>query len=1238
MIRWSSKDLSAALLVALAASACGGDTVVAPLDCEAGTLGCVCARGDVCASTEDRALVCDRGLCAEAGCPAGGAGCICAPGANCANASDECRGGVCRPKDCAAGTAACECLASSCSAGLRCDVALGGGTCVDGTGHEGGACPEAGLCAGATRCDANGGTCVACALGTLDCLPDARGCDAGLVVGASGRCGPPAPPIPESPKCWTRCRADLSDGTGIVRCGPDGLMEGCVGGKECVAGSCVSPGQAPRTCSSDAECPDFQACIGGGCYSNCERDGECAAGSVCHLRVCRVACQRVVDEPDTCPLGTFCEAGDGTSGVCMPLATGVLTTSRREVFASFEVTSEVVSLGQPGDRRSFSIVHDGQLAETFEIVRASERAFDATGAAISDLRGEGSPLAFLELSVDGVAQTGPSFDVVVVPGCGDRCPKIEVTAPASLPDARWSQWEGTLEIKSAALGTRFVRVEHRARPEGRWAGRAHYFASFPDGGLTEWLQSNDRGNDASNVQNGFIRRWGAFRRGRMAGGLSELRAVMTATEEESWRWPSVRNACPQPGGACYLYATSAPGGGATSGLVTYVTSLADAPIPTGHSELELAIHVRADAADPRTMRGRIDSKTSLHMLGDPAIELTLAADPTDPAVCEADGIAGACVVFVEHLAAEITVGGRGPTDDVGLCAAGLAAKTTPWLVPGFLAGSAPDTFGGGRVKTECRDTRFPYADAARVDDNTSLAGANPIPDGNPRRRTIRLLDGALVDGKTLVVLFEERFESFLGSSEASSFPAYGYMVLERDSAVLDAADYEARPQPPVPAAITAEGPVCSPSIVRAALGLGAGDVVPSLGDAAIAKDVADYVLDGRTSGAAVIPRSVVHYYCEDTGLFDGGPGDTTSPSPTAVRVPCPAGSNVRFFAFPAGRPNQADVAALACQQDWDPATGARGTCGHELAEWEAGGMATILVDVPWSCTGGRRFCSEDRLDLRAGKEFYVPATTELLPLSAAIDDAFRYKIRFTARSGSSVGFAPELCAIDGSNRTPYCYAPEAIEAIRDRVDCLLALHPTFRDLSSAPEHVATAERMQSFLSESFGAIEVVSQAGGIPMLRDGFERLHAELLVMLGDEAYTQAFRSRFDLAALRGAAFRGSELEPRGIDLSGVAGFEMASLYQAAQYYQTALDRFYGVAPIIARAIDDGDVGSSPRLVTPATVTWYLDRLIRGSTQRARTWSAIAERYQGFNRPDLARRVLERAYAATHLEGAVLG
>src|SRR6185503_4999404 len=109
-------------------------------------------------------------------------------------------------------------------------------------------------------------------------------------------------PTPGTPiaACFTPCSESLSLPDGTFRyCGPDGLMEGCIGGLECVQGSCVGDGVAP-TCAQASECPEHQACIDGGCWSNCNTDSDCGGGALCHERVCRASCATA---------GATCDAG-----------------------------------------------------------------------------------------------------------------------------------------------------------------------------------------------------------------------------------------------------------------------------------------------------------------------------------------------------------------------------------------------------------------------------------------------------------------------------------------------------------------------------------------------------------------------------------------------------------------------------------------------------------------------------------------------------------------------------------------------------------------------------------------------------------------------------------------------------------------------------------------------------------------------------------------------------------------
>jgi hypothetical protein len=740
----------------------------------------------------------------------------------------------------------------------------------------------------------------------------------------------------------------------------------------------------------------------------------------------------------------------------------------------------------------------------------------------------------------------------------------------------------------------------------------YYFASFGEGGLVDWLDDRD---DASNVENALLQRWAAFRSGRMMGGFHEMQAVLTATSEGSWAWPTTREACASPDGACYLFE------GVPDGIVSYVANEGQFPIPTGVTELPLAINLRSEG-DRLTMRGRIESAAALHFPGEPSLELTFTGDPS---TC-ADAVRTDCIAFVDTMRSESAIGGRYLPGDDG-CAPGYQPLDVPWLVAGFRDGTVTDATGAAS-RTECRDAALPFGevDAER---NGSLAGANPTPDGRPLCRTLSALDGALVGQETLFVLFEERFHSCSDPNDPG-VSAYGYMLLDRQPDALTAGDFQGSEMPDaISAPESMLGVQCDPELVTEVF----GESIVLDGTAATADDAMTLATALRTGrhpdGGTALEHELVHYYCQDTGLIDGGPYDDGSVG--SRRVACPASSNVTYFTFIDGSaPTKAEITALLCQASYDAATGTRGSCGATVEEWTE--SQRVEAELVWACADGA-YCTLNRKDLLADKAFHLPGEALFLPLDVAVEEAFRYKTRFKTREGDTIGFAPVVCD-PSSDLTPYCYEPEEIERLRTRVDCLAAIYRSYGETTTG----APMDELRRALSQSFGASEIQDPLLSAPLLVEGFERLYAELMIMLADNAVTNAYRSRFDSAATVGASFAGSRFEPDGVDLTGVAGYELYSLYQATEYYQLALDRLYDLTPVISAALEYHHVGDTANaVVTSNTVTYYLERLVRGAAQKSRAWAEIARRYHDLHRADLARTVLERAYTGSYLESVAI-
>lgn len=1279
------------LLICLLSWGCGKN---GPARCEElGDPGCPCAEDDFCREdNQGNAYTCSEGICAEVGCEVGRLECPCSADGRCLEAlvcDDSQEEAVC-VQDCEPGTVGCRCSSSDRCSSSPGDILV----CED------------------DECRAP-----LCEPGTLDCVCrlDA-GCDDALIC-HNERCvedrGQTLVP-PEDPQCYSPCR-----GGGLERqaegesrydgCDDDGLIPGCLDDSVCVQGSCVRPSESePGTCATDGDCPSFQSCIERHCYSDCEVDKDCRDGRVCHRKACRLPCE---NEESTCPSASFCETGNGESGFCMPLVQSLTVSASQpsaENSATFSLAPQVVELSNAIAEGTFSIESHSVATETFVIRKALHREYGGqTPKPVTK-----DALSWLEVEADGLETNDEGeMSVEIAPG------QTLVVSLSSADNPEHDYYDGILEVEHATLGIQEVSLSFSRLPEGQWAGEMYYLANFGTVGLDQWRRNKDDDASARALGNAFVRRWHALRKGRIS--LREFKAVITATRDETWKTESVRNRCPSeenpnPSVGCYLYDNP-------SGIAVYSDFLGDNPIPSGLTEFPFAMNVRLDQDsddEGRDWSGRVVTEQALQYGGNPAVELAFASDPSR---C-AQTAGGNCLTFVDSFKVDSVVGGRYPTTATDTsCAAAPPGRfehvAIPWLVPGFEKEAQLDAANGVLMRYECRDRRFPLgSEAQHLAANLSHAASNPLTSGAALGRKLRLVDGALINQSELFLLFEERFPSPVDSEDDAGVSAYGFMVLTRSSARLEPGEFQGAvlqddsvvPAPPEIG--------CDPKIVEDVLGAG-GEL-----NAGTVDDLGQVVVNGVPSAAlAVSPIDAdhaekVHYYCQDTGYFDGGPtadaeGDPVDHHP----VLCPGGSKVEFFTVqddpvtaevegsqewidglecqttpgtcragqPCTRPIEcAEVYSGTPGQDRDPGACAfaeggctvdsrcesKGRCGDVLDRWKADALSVGAVDgdygplpsagarnqaeairfrpdPPTTCkegggtldaSGSQASCMLDRYDLRSDLDFY-PHTPASEPVYSSlvneIDQAFRYKTKFRIREGTSLGFTPEVCVSD-SDVLPYCYDPQAIEQLRERVDCATHIYSEWYDVL-APE---TRSLLKSYLRRNFANVAVHVPGQAIPVTFDGFEHLNAELLVMLGDEAMALAASSRFDLAGQRVAPFLGDLLEPGGIRLSGGAGLEMFSLYLAAQYYQEALDRFFRYGNAIETSIGGGpdDLPEGEGFITQATATSWLDRLINASSHKARAWSEVARRYQSFNRPELARTVIERGYTAAYLEAAL--
>ncbi len=1311
---------------------CDQNGICQEANCVAGQEGCPCDAGEVCSTGEDgERLFCEGGRCRQESCAPGEPGCACVDGFQC-DAGSVCDAGVCLTEDCEPGAENCRCGSGSCRPGLRCRE---DNVCVDSTGFPSGACFDNGSCLRGGRCA--DGVCVRCSLGSVGCACDDQdGCNPGAVCQA-GVCilesDLPAD-LPETLRCYTPCKDGAVIDGRYVSCGTDNLMRGCIDGRTCREGQCLHDGEDPRTCLSEFDCPFYQTCINGQCYSECDRDDECDDGMSCFNHVCRVPCNMT---NNTCQSGYHCETTDAENGFCVPNLPQGDEEPITEVIGDFTLSAINLEMNNTAVSSSFQIRNNSPTFQTFTVRKVlhevsfadgtGERAVRVRDGLIEGCDPLGDEPCFCQANDDCVDNNYSCVDGacrprVCLPGA---CPMawmsmasgrdelalgeeisfgIEAGAglTVNLGDAADSaavRWQGQLEVSSPELGSQLVNILYNEVPEGQWAGSMVYLAQFGTGQLDAWLDlpnpapgsrpnewAGTRNDDTvfSNVKNALVQRWAAFRFGRIS--FDELQAVLTAVKSESWRFANVQRACEGRGEACYLYDIG------EAGVAPLSSSLESEPVPTGVVELPITVNLRIpDANQPQFMEGRIESSKALQYGGRPSMNLSFAHDPTQCSLT----VQGACVVFMSDFQADIIQGGRYRTtfDDTN-CAKraggdGFDLVAEPWLVPGFLGEAHLDPNTETFFRYECRDSQLPFSNpGGEIEEafaaiNRSLTAANPVPDGRSRRRTLRMLDGMLVNQSQMVILFEERFESFLGSADTEGFSAYGFMTLQRRPTDLAKDDLNANEIPDVYEGSTPVDdrnqpsnilePVCSAELLdeldeNAVTGANAADIVSTL-------------ITGVRRGNYVLlapgDNEQVHYFCEETGLIDGGSGHNTANGPFDAlsndnscvgfanngvcedggsnapfsncelgtdrtdcgvrinselneRIVCPPGSKVEFFTLNGNRVTQQNVADLPCQQD--------GTCQAQLNSWRNSPQVMIQDsdELVFRCEDPNLvYCDVDRKDLRLGKEFFAANQPGVVftPLQTLIDQAFRYKSRFKNRSGQGVGFTPEIC-LPNSDQRPYCYDPENIEAIEARIDCLLHIHRNYYSVLDTPQNLDTRVLLDDYLALNFASEQEITPLNE-RIIHDGFERQLSQLLIMLGDESFTSAFASRFDLAQNNTASFDASLFENVGaLPLTGALGFEMYSLYQAAQYYQMVLDRFYEQGPLMWEAIGQG---GARNFVTPESIDLYFDRVIRASTQKARAWGEIAQRYQGLGEPDLARVVAERAYTATYMESVVM-
>ncbi len=991
--------------------------------CTAGQAGCRCLESEVCAT----GLRCESGTCQA--CPEGAAGCACKSEKTCDS------GLACENNRCAGclGKHGCPCFGNgNCETGNKCHLAK----------------DRTSICAVCQEKEAD-----------CNCTKDAE-CG-GTLICVNRRCMDPslANRIPASPKCYSDCEGDVKAKDGTLKvCHPEyKLVEDCPAGQTCHEGSCRTTEQIKQDdpkaypyCQTDAHCPSWQACVQGRCYSTCRATSDCPSGFKCFSYVCRRECHL---RTNLCDNQSICTTKGSDDGICLPKANSYdpNTPPKTTTSGTFALPFHTLEFNSANTSSEFRIQNKGEFPAEFVISR------------LRDNIGSAKPLAWLKIDLcktysnDGKFCTAFEGRPTAIEPLRLKDVPAGKTVILRVSDANGkppsqTSYSGSIQIQSPLYGTQEAGIEYHERLDGQWKGTMIAFGNFEDTHIDQFPASSSL--DLRTLKNALLRLWLNFKRREIT--RDQFFAVLRSLREQTWQVKQVADTCRKLYSTqasedvlCYPYASE-------KGYEILSYSQREAPPPSGASELPFVINLKQKT--DTLLEGRIDTSQTLQYAGHPQITLQLA-----------ESLGSKNLVPLASMNATIDLGGRFFLLKNETCpdSARFDKATLPWLVPGFSLLSEPRSGSLFRDRFACHAKTLPLnvpatatsAQKQAIEEaNKSLSAANPVPNGWTLRRKLELVDGAVIDGNYLFLLYKERFLSFFHDDSGSTNPLngdfvnYGYILLQRVPAELKDEDFLGNPAPKETACTGTSGctnsevcihgacrppsrlqqVTCSPSIVHAATGWTLartsdlyarntsqlGDLANALlgkQSATTANDTSLHILRTENNGEIEYSylrdgqKRFVHFYCEETQQFNGGPKNNPRD--------CPAESKVFFFEDIL---TENELRSHACQ--------AHQQCSSVFAQ--RANQLSYRGNVPFRCADKDAvLCDANRKDLREGKIFFQLSlqsntfVSSLTPFHNALFEAFRYRLKFQSRTGKNLGFAPEMCSPVAASQTPYCYAP-----------------------------------------------------------------------------------------------------------------------------------------------------------------------------------------------------------------------
>ncbi|MCB9641443.1 MAG: hypothetical protein H6727_21285, partial [Myxococcales bacterium] len=621
------------------------------------TAGCTCQANQDCGD----GLECTQGTCQSASeatpdagevvpeksdCVPGTAACRCTPTGAC-NSGLRCENNLCQ--SCPEGTAGCACKSdSTCNTGLKCES----GVCAGCTGQAGCPCYGNGNCDAGSKCtfSSNGASqCLACKTGEEDCNCEKDTECGGSLICVNKRCmdATKANAIPKSPKCYSACEGDVKTKDGQLKvCHPQyKLVDDCPAGQTCSEGSCLSSEQIKQNdskaypyCNDDSNCPSWQACVQGRCYSTCRSTSECPNGFQCFSYVCRRECNV---RTNACDNQSTCHTQGSDSGVCTPKSNNYQpNTPAKTVAGNFTITYRSLSLTRINAAQNIVLTNNSANEVDFSISRSSDTLSSA------------KPLSWLKFDLcktygdDGKSCTAfegrpTAQDPFTVPKvAAGKLAIVRVSGGDGKPQDS-KAYDGILKVQTTQLGTQEFNVSYRESLDGQWKGTMVAFGNFEDTNIDKFPASDTL--DLRTLKNSFLRRWLNFKRREI--DRDQFFAMLHSVREGTWQYKKVADDCRKAYSTqasedvlCYPYASS-------KGYEILSYSQREAPPPSGASELSFAINLKQ--SNDTLLEGRIETSQTLQYAGNPQIQIKLA-----------EAVATKTLVPLSAMSATIDIGGR----------------------------------------------------------------------------------------------------------------------------------------------------------------------------------------------------------------------------------------------------------------------------------------------------------------------------------------------------------------------------------------------------------------------------------------------------------------------------------------------------------------------------------------------------------------------------------------------------